>query len=87
MYEGDGQRLRSDGMRFESGEVEELNFEEAKEFQLGKLVEFPGFNATPPEKVSDESRRYNVPSFNRNQVGIIIFRYSNWFVMGEFRNR
>ena len=68
MHEGDGGRLRSDGLRFESGEVEELNFEEAKEFQLDKLVQFPGFNAPLPDGVSDDSRRYNAPPFNRNQV-------------------
>ena len=72
MHEGDGGRLRSDGLRFESGEVEELNFEEAKEFQLDKLVKFPGFNAPLPDGVSDDSRRYNAPPFNRNQVTKLI---------------
>ena len=72
MHEGDGGRLRSDGLRFESGEVEDLNFDEAKEFQLAKLVAFPGFNAPPPDGFQDESRRYSVMPYSRNQVGLIL---------------
>lgn len=67
MFEGDGERLRSDGLRIESGEVEEQNFEEEKEFQLQKLVAYPGFNVPPPERIQDEGRRYQAPPFDRNQ--------------------
>lgn len=69
MYEGNGERLRSDGLRFEKGEVDEQAFEEAKEFRLNELVLYPGFNAPLPDGCQDEGRRYQVPPFNRNQVG------------------
>ena len=53
----------ADGVdREEEGEVEQ---EERLEYDVSKLVDWPGFNSSLPKEFRDETSKYRVPSLSR----------------------
>jgi hypothetical protein len=50
----------------EDGEISEAC--DKVQYDFEKLPEWPGFNVEPPENFREESRRFNVPQMQSDQV-------------------